>query len=102
MKSEEPGAPYTIRLEGTFDELSAARLAELMQVAPQGARLAVDLSRVREFQGRGLALLAKALGALVRPVDVHGLGRHQVRLLKYVGVGPGAAVVPEVGAARPG
>jgi ABC-type transporter Mla MlaB component len=101
MQFEERAAPYTIHLEGTFDEISAARLAELLKVAPPGARLALDLSRVREFQGRGLALLAKALVALVRPIDLQGLSGHQARLLQYVGVGPGASGASDVNLARP-
>jgi anti-anti-sigma regulatory factor len=100
MQVAEPVRPYTIHLEGVFDERTAARLSELLSGAPEGAPIAVDLSRVRHFQGPGLALLAGALAARTERLDVRGLGRHEERLLRYLGFGPGARDAPAASLAR--
>jgi hypothetical protein len=100
MQVAEPVHPYMIHLEGVFDERSAARLSELLSGAPEGARIALDLSRVRQFQGGGLALLAGALAARTEPLDVRGLGRHEARLLRYLGLAPAAADAPAASVSR--
>ncbi len=94
MQVVESIRPYTIHLEGVFDERSAERLSELLRVAPEGAPISVDLSKIRQFHGRGLALLAGAIAARPQPLDVRGLGRHESRLLRYLGFAPGVADAP--------
>src|SRR5689334_11658157 len=66
---------------------AARRVRELVEAAPPDGPVAVDLSRVREFQERGVAVLAEVLaGRTAAPVAVRGLRQHQVRMLRYLGV----------------
>jgi STAS domain len=77
----------TIRIEGVFDVPAARRVRELVEAAPPDGPVAVDLSRVREFQEPGVAVLAEVLaGRTAAPVAVRGLRQHQVRMLRYLGV----------------
>jgi len=73
-----------IELEGTFDVPAAMQVAQVLEDAPAGLQVRIDLSRVREFHDFGIALLARALKG--RPADVRGLRQHQVRLLRYLGI----------------
>lgn len=89
MQAEPERRVSTIRLEGTFD-LPAARLLEhSLRTVRAGDRVMVDFSRVRQFNDFGVAVLARALN-LPAGVELRlsGLGIHQVRLLRYFGVGP--------------
>jgi hypothetical protein len=80
---------------GVFDDLAARRLEDALAQARPGARVRLDLSRARELQDHGLALVARALGGRAGAVRVAllGLRRHQVRLLRYLGVDVTAAPV---------
>lgn len=74
-----------IRVEGTFDRQAATRLSGWLGEIPASAPLVLDFSGVREVQDLGVAAMAGQLcgrGA----VEVVGLGRHQQRLLRYLGV----------------
>jgi STAS domain len=79
-----------IRIEGVFDEPAARRVGELIAGTPSGTPVEVDLSRIREFHDHGLALLAGAVSAADGRVALRGLGRHQRRVLQYLGVAPAA------------
>ena len=80
-----------IRLEGTFD-LPAARLVEnSLKRMRGGERVRVDFTRVRQFNDFAIAVLAQALkqpGAVEAKLE--GLRLHQIRMLRYFGVGPEA------------
>jgi hypothetical protein len=91
MQTEARPTGLTIHMEGVFDEPAARRVGELLAGAPMGSTVAIDLSRVRAFHDHGLALLADALSrSSDGRVAVRGLGRHQERLLRYLGVAPSA------------
>ncbi len=78
--------PCLIRLSGAFDGVAARRLEALLARAEPGLRLRVDLTKVREFHDFGIAVLAQALARCKAHVTLLGLGRHQVRVLRYFGV----------------
>ncbi len=76
-----------IRMEGVLDVLAARRLARELADAGEGEVL-VDLTHVRELHDFGVALLARELAGRER-ISITGLGRHHVRLLRYLGIDTG-------------
>lgn len=85
------GAPRNgpiIRLEGTFDLPSARLLENSLKRMTGGERVRVDFTRVRVFNDFAVAVLAQALKSHAAGATVEGLRLHQVRLLRYFGVGP--------------
>ena len=89
--------PFVIRLEGVFDGGAARRLESLLADASPDARVAIDLTQVREFHDYGIAVLGHALLESPAKVTVRGLRHHHVRVLRYFGVDAGAleaAVAP--------
>lgn len=75
-----------IRLDGTFDLLAAGEIQRALADSPDGTEVYVDLSQVREFHDRAVAVLADALKAARHPISVRGLRQHQYRMLRYLGV----------------
>jgi anti-anti-sigma regulatory factor len=86
MREELATDPIHIHLTGAFDGLTARRLEAVLAQAGPGARLRVDLSKVREFHDFGLAVLAQAMTRCKARVTLLGLGQHQIRVLRYFGV----------------
>jgi len=77
-----------LALDGVFDLMAAQRIQEALHLVRAGGVLAIDLSRVVEFQDLGVAALAATIrqsGTAVRIV-LRGLRQHQVSLLRYLGV----------------
>lgn len=96
MQAEAVSTRLTIRIEGVFDVPAARRVCELLGAAPDGESVSLDLSKVREFQDPGVAVLAEALaGPGASRVAVRGLRQHQLRMLRYLGVSPESIGVPE-------
>jgi hypothetical protein len=79
-----------IRLDGTFDLAAAGDIQRALDESPDGSEVYVDLSQVREFHDRAVAVLADAVKAARHPVSVRGLRQHQYRMLRYLGVEPAA------------
>lgn len=79
-----------IRLDGTFDLAAAGDIQRALAESPDGSEVYVDLSQVREFHDRAVAVLADAVKAARHPVSVRGLRQHQYRMLRYLGVEPSA------------
>ena len=77
---------FEIRLEGVFDGIVARRLEAVLTRAEAGARLRVDLTKIREFHDFGLAVLAHAMTLSRAEVVLTGLRQHQVRVLRYCGL----------------
>jgi hypothetical protein len=75
-----------IKVDGTFDGRAATRLAGWLAEVPAEDPLVVDFSGVRECQDLGLAAVARGLSSRGPQLSVHGLTRHQERLLRYFGV----------------
>src|SRR5512139_1413181 len=75
-----------IRLDGTFDLAAAGEIQRALADSPEGTEVYVDLSQVREFHDRAVAVLAEALKAIRHPISVRGLRQHQYRMLRYLGV----------------
>ncbi len=82
--------PVVLRVEGTFDAPAARALEASLAKAAAGARVDVDLTHVRDFHDLAIAVLADALHRSPAAVAVHGLGRRQLRVLRYFGVGTDA------------
>jgi hypothetical protein len=96
MQVEALRTRMTIRIEGVFDVPAARRVCELLSAAPEGEHVSLDLSKVREFQDPGVAVLAEALaGPGSSRVAVCGLRHHQLRMLRYLGVPPASIGVPD-------
>lgn len=76
---------FVIQLDGTLDHMAAARIARCLGELPEATPLVVDFSRVEDLPDVGVAEVARELighGG----VAVRGLGRHQLRLLRYCGL----------------
>ena len=87
-----------IRMDGSFDIESVQVIQSQIADLPGGAEVYVDLSRVRDFHDRAVAMLADVLAAARARVSVRGLRQHQYRMLRYLGVTPSAL---DPGLARP-
>ncbi len=74
-----------IRVNGAFDASGAKRLAGWLAEIPAAGMLVLDFTGVRDCQDSALATVANDLAARQRLV-VHGLSRHQERMLRYFGV----------------
>ena len=79
-----------IRLDGAFDLAAAGEIQRVLADSPEGTEVYVDLSQVREFHDRAVAMLADVLAATRARVSVRGLRQHQYRMLRYLGVAPSA------------
>ena len=80
-----------IRPDGMFDVAAAQDVARRLATVPYGATVRVDLTRVRDFDDLGVALLARALAESPGRVAVQGLRQHHRRLLRYLGIETGEA-----------
>jgi anti-anti-sigma regulatory factor len=81
-----------IRRDGVFDLAAAREVAHRLAGVSSGEVIRVDLTRVRDFDDLGVALLARALAESPGRVAVQGLREHHRRLLRYLGI---AAAEPE-------
>jgi anti-anti-sigma regulatory factor len=79
-----------IRMDGAFDVESVQAIQSRIADLPGDAEVYVDLSRVRDFHDRAVAMLADVLSAARARVSVRGLRQHQYRMLRYLGVTPSA------------
>jgi hypothetical protein len=82
-----------IRLDGVFDTDAAVGIQDRIADADEGTEIYIDLSRVRDFHDRAVAVLADVIAATAARVSVRGLRQHQYRMMRYLGV-PGAALDP--------
>ncbi len=80
-----------IRPDGLFDVAAAQDVARRLAGVPSGVFVRVDLTRVRDFDDLGVALLARALAESPGHVAVQGLRQHHRRLLRYLGIETGEA-----------
>ena len=79
-----------IRMDGAFDIDSVDAIRSRIEALPGDAEVYVDLSRVREFHDRAVAMLADVIAAASARISVRGLRQHQYRMLRYLGVMPSA------------
>ena len=89
MQPVQP-ASLVIRMDGAFDIDSVQAIRSRIEELPGEAEVYVDLSRVREFHDRAVAMLADVLSVARARVSVRGLRQHQYRMLRYLGVMPSA------------
>jgi hypothetical protein len=78
-----------IRVRGSFDRLAARRLSTCVSDLPAAAPLVIDFSLVNEIEDLTVTAVAREL-ARRGAVQLRGLGRHQLRLLRYCGLDLGA------------
>ena len=86
---EELTNVVTLRLEGTLDGAAALMLRQALEevTAPE---LAVDFSRIRDFQDLAIAVISPALAR--RPCELRGLDTHHQRMFRYFGVTTGTGI----------
>ena len=89
MQPAQQGS-LVIRMDGAFDIDSVQFIRSRIEALPGDAEVHVDLSRVRDFHDRAVALLADVVKPASARISVRGLRHHQMRMLRYLGVGPGA------------
>jgi len=74
-----------IRLSGGFDQNAGAKLARCIEELPEADRVVVDFSRLRSLEDVDVGAVARGLAGHT-DLSFRGLGRHQLRLLRYCGV----------------
>lgn len=89
MQPQQQGS-LVIRMDGAFDIDSVQLIRSRIEALPGDAEVYVDLSRVREFHDRAVAMLADVVKPARARISVRGLRQHQMRMLRYLGVAPGA------------
>jgi ABC-type transporter Mla MlaB component len=90
---ESTSEAIQLSVAGPFDLPAANRLARAITDASEETLVQIDLTRVSQFDDSGVAVLGRALAGHHR-TDVRGLRRHQVLLLRYLGVeGLGESIV---------
>lgn len=89
------------RPSGRFDEAEARRLVDAVARCGPDAVVRVDLGGADDIQDHELALLAQGLAGCGRAVTLHGLTRHHLLVLRYLGYGPAStrSLVPPATAA---
>ena len=89
-----------MRIEGAFDVDAAMRVRDMVARAVPGTSVWIDVSGARECHDAAVAVLADAAARRRSvTVGVRGLGPHQLRMLRYLGVGGAGAI--RTGAAGP-
>ena len=73
-----------IRLSGGFDEGAGAKLARCIEELPKADRVVVDFSRLSSIEDVDVGAVGRRLAG--HSLSIRGLGRHQLRLLRYCGV----------------
>ena len=90
MTRETGTQGLVVRFNGVFDMAAARHALDALAQAPAESEIYIDLTQVREFHDHGVVLLAEGLASFSRRVAVRGLGTHQYRMLRYMGVDPSA------------
>ncbi len=75
-----------LRMQGPFDVTAAQRVVEALAASEEGSEVYVDLTRVRDFDDRAIALLGSGLSGARGHISVRGLLRHHYRMMRYLGV----------------
>lgn len=91
--SFEPDAKersLNVRVSAAFLLEDALQLDAAVAGAPPGTEVDVEFRQVREYQGPALARLADVLRAGRAHLALHGISRHEARLLGYLGAPDGA------------
>ncbi len=88
----EVGERRVIELRGVLDVQAATLLRDAVLSLDPHDLVVIDCHEVRDLQDCALALLVSGLSSRGRTVLLRGLGEHHLRLLRYLGVDPAAAV----------
>ncbi|HVI95898.1 MAG TPA: STAS domain-containing protein [Anaeromyxobacter sp.] len=87
LKRWVEGGRRVLRLLGTFDGAAARELLSHLQ-SEEEREIVVDVSLVRGFDEVGVAALARLVETSAdRRIALRGLSTHQLRILRYLGVG---------------
>lgn len=87
IQREDLDGVVTLKLEGTFDGSAAQRLRQSLMTC-DGRPVVIDFSRVRHMVDAAVGVLSRGLSAA--SVELKGLGSHQERVFRYLGVQTGA------------
>ena len=88
----EDHAARVIELRGVLDVPAATRLRDAVLSLDACDPVVIDCHEVRDLHDTALALLVSSLSSRGRTILLRGLGEHHLRLLRYLGVDPAAAV----------
>jgi anti-anti-sigma regulatory factor len=86
VAAEPQSAATVFVLEGAFDAAEARRVQDAIGKLPRGASAILDLRRATRVDDAAMAVLARTFSAAGPAMSVRGLGEHQRRILKYLGV----------------
>jgi len=87
LKRWVEGGRRVLRLLGTFDGAAARELLSHLQSEAE-REIVIDVSFVRGFDEVGVAALARLVDTSAeRLIALRGLSTHQLRILRYLGVG---------------
>lgn len=83
--AQMPGE-FVLSVEGDFGEPEVQAMKNILRAVSPGARITLDFSHAVRMQEFAIACTAQALEAMKGSVvRVHGLCRHQLRILAYLG-----------------
>jgi len=86
VEQRQENGRTVIVLRGSFDATEAIRLLELVAKLPRSARVSVDFHETSLVDDYALATLANRMAPERVPyVELVGLSRHLLRLLRYLG-----------------
>jgi hypothetical protein len=93
LEREVNGATALYRISGKFEGACAWELSGRLEREPLG-EVVVDFSQVSEFVDYGVAVIASALVASRKRIELRRLRQHQERLFRYFGVDPAELAKP--------
>lgn len=84
MQLVEMGSRVTVRLEGSFDAVSAVDLRKVLE-ALGTRKVVLDFSGVRTFVDLAIGVLSRELEGRQIEMELVGLPGHHERLFQYMG-----------------
>ncbi len=87
IEREVIGSTAWYRIAGRFEGACAWDLAGRLEREPL-ADAVLDFSQVADFSDYGIAVMANALQARQKPVELRGLRQHQERVFQCFGIDP--------------
>ncbi|BDG02148.1 hypothetical protein [Anaeromyxobacter oryzae] len=83
---EQEQMVQVFRPAGAFEVSTAVAIVRAVERLAPDVAVAVDLSVAFDVQDHELAILAYGLAATGRRIELSGLSRHHVRVLRYLGL----------------
>ncbi len=86
ITSDEFSSTHVLRVDGSFDASAAWELHDMLRMAAPGVPVTIDFRQVRRFDDVAVGILADDVTSAPRLVSLLGLGQHQLRMLRFLGV----------------